>query len=502
MDAVEDLVTAANDALTGYLLVPLLAIAGLWFTFRVRGMQFRSGRTMLRVLFDSRSGAGEGVSSFQAFCISLASRVGTGNIAGVAIALALGGPGAIFWMWVMALLGMATAFVEATLAQIYKQPHHDGTFRGGPAYYMQRGLGARPMGIVFAICLIFTFGVAFQMVQANTISQVLANGHGVAPMWSAVILVVLTGVIIFGGLKAIARVTEIVAPAMALLYFLLAVGVLIIHITAVPDAFMQIIKGAFGLDPALAGVGGGMVAALMNGVKRGMFSNEAGMGSAPNAAATATTSHPAHQGIIQAAGVFVDTIVVCTATAVMILLAAPGVYTPGVTTKDDAGAALTQSALASSLGDWVVPVMTVLIFVFAFSSVLGNTTYAEINVDFLRGGRIGDVVLRLVVVASVFVGALTSLSFVWSLADVAMTFMAVINLIALFLLGKYAVAALGDLERHRADPVKARYVLDELPSRPRGIVDGVWPEDGPDVTDTAGVTGPTGEGRETPRRRG
>ena len=473
MDAIETIVNTLNDSITSYLLVPLLAAVGLYFSLRTGFFQFRSARAMLRVILGSRGGAGAGISSFQAFTISLASRVGTGNIAGVAIALAVGGPGAIFWMWVMALIGMATAFIEATLAQIYKQPHSDGTFRGGPAYYIERGLGSRAWGMVFACLLIFTFGLAFNMVQANTIASVLENGHGVSPTITAVVLAVLTGVIIFGGLKSIAKVTEIMAPVMAIIYFLLAVAVIIVRLPEVPGAFADIIKGAFGLEPALAGVGGGMLAALINGVKRGMFSNEAGMGSAPNAAATATTRHPAHQGLIQSAGVWVDTIVVCTATAVMILLAGPEVYKPGVTTKDDAGAALTQTALASELGSWVIVVMTALIFVFAFSSVLGNTTYAEINVDFLRAGRLGDVIMRLVVIGAVVVGSLTSLSFVWSLADVAMTGMALVNLVALLMLGKYAVQAQRDLQSQR-DIVEADYDIDRLADVPPGVLPDVW----------------------------
>lgn len=462
-----------NSFLATWVLIPLLAIAGILFTIRTRAVQFRSFGKMLTVILGSRGNTDGGISSFQAFTLSLASRVGTGNIAGVAIALALGGPGAIFWMWVMALIGMATAFVEATLAQLYKQPHDDGTFRGGPAYYIQRGLGSYGFGALFACLLIFTFGLAFNMVQANTIASVLESGHGISPTITAVVLALLTGIIIFGGLKSIARVTEIMAPLMALIYFLLAVAVVVTHLPAVPAVIADILKGAFGLDQALAGVGGGMLAALMNGVQRGMFSNEAGMGSAPNAAATATTSHPAHQGLIQAAGVFVDTIIVCTATATMILLAGPEVYQPGVTTREQAGAALTQNALASELGTWVVPVMTVLVFVFAFSSVLGNTSYAEINVDYLKGGHIGDRIMRLVVVAAVVAGSLTSLSTVWSLADLAMTLMAVVNLVALFLLGKYAVEVLTDLDA-QPDVREAQFDVDRLPQRPPGVLEGVW----------------------------
>lgn len=485
MDALQDLVVTVNGFLTEYGLVPLLVIAGVVFTVWTRGMQFRMVKTMIRVVLGSRSGQGEGISSFQAFTISLASRVGTGNIAGVAIALALGGPGAIFWMWVMALLGMATAFIESTLAQLYKQPHTDGSFRGGPAYYIERGLGSRAAGIAFAVCLIFTFGFAFNMVQANTIADVLKSGHGVPTSITAGVLFVITAAIVFGGVRSVARVTEYLAPIMALAYFLLALVVIVVRLPEVPGAFMDIFQGAFGLNPALAGTGGAMFAALMNGVKRGMFSNEAGMGSAPNAAATATVSHPAHQGLVQATGVFVDTIVVCTATAVLILLAGPDIYTPGITTRAEAGASLTQSALASELGTWAIPVMTVLIFVFAFSSVLGNSTYAEINMDFLGGRRVGEIGIRLLVVFSVLVGSLAKLGFVWDVADFAMSLMAVINLVAILALGKHAVAALKDLERTKVRPQDAVFVLEDLPTIPKGLAGGVWDGRGTDNADKA-----------------
>lgn len=450
------LVDLLNDWLTWVLIVVLL-VAGLLFTVALRGVQFRLFGAMWRAIFSSRRHT-TGISSFQAFAMSLASRVGTGNIVGVAIALTLGGPGAIFWMWVMALLGMATAFVEATLAQLYKVPHEDGTFRGGPAYYMQRGLKNRPLGIVFAVSLIFTFGFSFEMVQANTISGVFQGTWGIDPLWTAIGLAVVTTLVIFGGLKSVARVTEWMAPGMALAYVLLALTVLAVRAPEVPGAIGQIFAGAFGLNQALAGTAGGVLAAMLNGVKRGMFSNEAGMGSAPNAAATATTSHPVHQGLVQSAGVFVDTIVVCTATATMILLAAPDIYTPGVTQRSDA-ATLTQTALASELGPWVGPVMAVLIFVFAYSSLLGNYSYAEVNQDFIGGGHVGNIVIRALVVVATFWGAIQSLDFVWSLADVAMSVMAIINIAALARLGRRVTGVLRDFESQRHLPVMER-VLD------------------------------------------
>ncbi|MFZ1410248.1 MAG: alanine/glycine:cation symporter family protein [Micropruina sp.] len=469
----DSIVAFLNDNLT-WVLIFALGSAGLYFTVVTKGVQFRLFGQMWKVIFNSRSNAGEGISSFQAFAISLASRVGTGNIVGVAIALTLGGPGAIFWMWLMAILGMASAFVEATLAQVYKVPHkEDGTFVGGPAYYIQRGLKSRPVGMVFAVCLIFTFGFAFEMVQANTISGVLKGTWGIDPLWTAIGLAAITAAIIFGGIKSVARVTEWMAPGMAALYVLLAVAVMVMRAPEVPGVIGDIFAGAFGLNQALAGTAGGVLAAMLNGVKRGMFSNEAGMGSAPNAAATATTSHPVHQGLIQAAGVFVDTILVCTSTAVMIMLAAPAIYTPGVTERS-ASATLTQTALASNLGDWVTPVMAILIFVFAYSSVLGNYAYAEINQDFLGGGRIGNMAMRVMVVASTFWGAVQSLDFVWSVADVAMSIMAVINLSALFLLGKKAAGALKDFEAQGGDVMTRVFDLHNNPHVPDDIPGEVW----------------------------
>lgn len=475
-----DAIVAFLDTYLGWALVITLIVAGFVFTAVTRGVQFRLFGTIWRTIFASRSNAGDGISSFQAFSISLASRVGTGNIVGVALALILGGPGAVFWMWVMALLGMATAFVEATLAQVYKEPHpRDSTFRGGPAFYIEKGMGKRWLGVVFAACLIFTFGLAFNMVQANTITGVVQGTFGIEPLWTTLGLTALTAAIVFGGIKSVARVTEYLAPLMALVYVLMAVFVLVVRAPEVPGVIGDIFAGAFGLNPALGGISGGIVAAMLNGVRRGMFSNEAGMGSAPNAAATANASHPVQQGLVQSAGVFVDTVVVCTATAVMIMLAAPSVYTPGVTPRE-AAATLTQSAAADELGTWALPVMALLIFVFAFSSVLGNYTYAEVNQDFIGGGRVGNLCMRLLVVVAVFWGGVQELAFVWALADVAMSVMALVNLISLFFLGGVAWQVLQDFQAQRGVPPMER-VLRIAPGSAlaRRVPGTVW-SDAPD----------------------
>ncbi|UEM19999.1 sodium:alanine symporter family protein [Skermanella mucosa] len=443
MESVDAVLGALNTVIWGYVLIYVLIGAGIYFTVKTRFLQFRRFGHLFGVMSGSRHCEGGGISPFQAFCVSMASRVGTGNIAGVAIALTLGGPGAVFWMWCVALVGMATAFVEATLAQLYKVPQPDGTFRGGPAYYIQRGLGSRTWGIVFAVLLIFTFGLAFNAVQANTIADVLGESFGVPTWVTGVALALICAPIFFGGIRSVARVAEWMLPVMALAYVALALLILVIHIDRVPDMFMLIVRSAFGLDQAAAGAFGGLTVALMNGAKRGLFSNEAGMGSAPNMAATATTTHPATQGFIQALGVFVDTIVICSATAFIILLSDQYDVT-GAT--EMAGASLTQSVIAEEFGTAGGLFMTFVIFLFAFSSIIGNYAYADGNMTFL-GARISSFnIFRIVAVLAVLGGSIGELPTVWALADVAMGLMALVNLGAILMLSKWAFATLADYE--------------------------------------------------------
>ncbi|PYE19869.1 AGCS family alanine or glycine:cation symporter [Williamsia limnetica] len=444
MNAVIDFLA---DKLYSVFLIYLLLGAGIYFTVRSKFVQVRLFPAMLKSIAASRSDAEGGISSFQAFCVGLASRVGTGNIAGVAVALTLGGPGAIFWMWVVALVGMSTAFIEATLAQMFKVRADDGSFRGGPAYYIQRGLGSRTWGAVFAVLLIFAFGFAFNMVQANTIATTVSDTTDIDAGWIAVVLVVISAPILFGGIRRIARIAEYLLPIMAGVYVLLAVVIVLMNVGELPSVFGDIISSAFGLNEAIGGTAGGILAAMLNGVKRGLFSNEAGMGSAPNTAATATVSHPAKQGLIQSLGVFVDTIVICSATAFIVLVS--GVYDPTAAEQSVEGATLTQESVADQLGSWTTLPMTILIFVFAFSSILGNYSYAEINLHFLgiKGNSLQA--LRTLVLAAIGFGSLTALSTVWALADVAMAGMATVNLIAILLLGKWAFGALKDFEAMR-----------------------------------------------------
>lgn len=449
-----------------------LLVAGIYYTIKSKAVQIRLFPAAVKAVLGSRKDSQGGISSFQAFAIGIASRVGTGNIAGVAIAIVAGGPGAIFWMWVIAFLGMATAFMEAVLAQLFKVKGPDNTYRGGPAYYIRDGLGSKGWGTTFAIFLIFAFGFAFEMVQANTIANVAQAHFGYSPWMVALGLIILSAPIIFGGLRKVAHIAEIVAPAMALAYLILAGAVLILNFTEIPAVIALIVKSAFGLDQVAGGAAGAFFAALTNGVKRGLFSNEAGMGSAPNAAATATIKHPVQQGLIQSLGVFVDTILVCTATACIVLFS--GLYQPGKSVND--GAALTVESLQHSLGSWVGIPMVVIIFVFAYSSILGNYTYAEINWNFLCGMKASQLPLKLLVLSAIGLGAVMSLSSAWNLADIATACMALLNIFSLFLLSKYALGALKDWETQlKAKPGQIpEFKVTDNQYFPQGLPGEIW----------------------------
>lgn len=478
MDKLTELISTTNNWITTHILIVMLIGAGIYFTIRTGFVQIRLFGQMVKQVFDSRDVDGDGISSFQAFAIGIASRVGTGNIAGVAIAVTLGGPGAVFWMWLVAFLGMATAFIEATLAQLFKIRWHDGTFRGGPAFYIQRGLGSRTWGVVFALFLICSFGISFEMVQANTIAATLETQFKVSPWATAAILLVLCGPIVYGGLKAVAKASEIVAPLMAIVYIGLAVAVVLMNLDKVGPTFSLIVENAFGLRETLGGLAGSMSAAMMNGVRRGLFSNEAGEGSAPNAASTAHVTHPAKQGLIQSAGVFVDTILVCSATAFILFNADPEALKPYWTSSDPAGADMTITALESTLGSWAGPIMVVLICVFAGSSVIGNFAYAEVNMDFLTKGKAwGDKLLKAIVIVSIILGSVAELKLVWNFADLTMTGMALINIVSIVMLGKWAFGALQDYLRNRERP----FVATGNPSMPGELPTDIWVHGGTDL---------------------
>lgn len=449
--AIHVVMDPVSNFIWSYILIYLLLGAGLMFTFFTRFMQFRLLGHMMRITFARRTEGTKGISAFQAFTTSLASRVGTGNLAGVAIALWVGGPGAIFWMWVTALVGLATAFVESTLAQVYKEPHADGSFRGGPAYYIERGLGHRWMSIIFAIFLLFAYGLAFNGAQANTIAQGMLSAFSIPTWVTGVVLVILTALIICGGVRSVAITAEKVVPLMAGLYLLVAIYIMLANITEVPGMFALIFKSAFGYGPAVAGTLGFTVkVAMENGIKRGLFSNESGMGSAPNIAATATVKHPAAQGLVQAFGVFVDTLVICTCTAVVILLS--GVYEKLIAVGGHVeGIALTQQAMTAHLGSFGADFIAIAIFLFAFTSIIGNYAYGEINIGYLFKGhpRLAINTLRVAILGMVMAGSVANLTFIWQFADFAMGLMATTNLIAIIFLAPIAFMVLKDYEKQR-----------------------------------------------------
>lgn len=460
----EQIITAVGAFLSDYVLIAVLLPAAVYFTWVTRGVQFTMVGRMLRLLFKSGDklkdkGEHHSVSSFQAFAVSIASRVGTGNLAGVATAIAVGGPGAVFWMWVIALLGASSAFVESTLAQLFKVRGRQ-SFMGGPAYYIQKGIGSRLWAVTFAVLITVTFGLAFNSVQANTISQAFSNTFDIDACLTGTVITALTLAIIWGGITSIARFSEIIVPVMAIAYIILALVVIAMNITSFPHVMSLIVNNAFGLDQAF---GGGMGMAVIMGIKRGLFSNEAGEGSAPNVAATASVSHPVKQGLIQAFGVFTDTLLICTATAFIILCS-------GVYTMDHDGIILTQKSIDTALGvEGPGSIfVSVAIFFFAFTSIVANYYYGETNIRFIIDSQPLVNIYRLAVGAMVYIGSVSSLGFVWGFADITMALMTLCNLVAILFLGRYAVRCLNDYRsqlRRGLDPVYHSSTIPEIASQ-------------------------------------
>lgn len=450
-----ELITQINDAIWGYVLIGVLIICGIWFTWKTKGVQFRMVGEMLRLLADSATSGTDSlsdkdknhkhISSFQAFAVSVATRVGTGNLAGVATAIAIGGPGAVFWMWVIALIGSATAFIESTLGQLYKQRQKD-SFVGGPAYYIKRGLHCNWMAYLFAVLITITFGLSYNSIQSNTICGAMYEAFGWNPLLVGSILSVVALIIIFGGLQRIANVSAVMVPLMAIGYFVLVMVIIIMNIEHIPHVLKVIITNAFGLEQ---GVGGTIGATIMNGVKRGLFSNEAGEGSAPNVAAAATVSHPVKQGLIQALGVFTDTLLVCSCTAFMILIS--GLYS----TPELNGIALTQAALNSEIGAFGPTFIAIAILLFAFSSIIGNYYYGEANIRFMTSSNAVLTVYRVFSGGvQVMFGAMASLEIVWNLGDLCMAMLTACNLVAIVRLGKYAFKLLEDYRQQKRSGIK------------------------------------------------
>lgn len=468
MELFNNILTAINNVMYTYILIIMLVGTGLYFTIRTKGVQFRLLGDGIKAMLDKSEVDENGkkkVSSFQALMISTASRVGTGNIAGIATAIAAGGPGAVFWMWITAIIGGASAFVESTLAQVYKVKE-DGQFRGGPSYYMERALGKRWMGVLFSILLIICFAYGFNGLQSYNMSSALEYyipnySETMIPMLVGIILAVATGFVIWGGVHRIGFISSVIVPVMALAYILMGIVTMIMHITELPAVFALILKNAFDVKAIMGGFAG---SAVVIGIKRGLFSNEAGMGSAPNASASAEVNHPVQQGLVQVISVFIDTLLICSSTAMMLLLS--GVEGESGTLD---GIPYVQAAISENVGGWGIHFITFSIFAFAFSSLIGNYYYAESNILFIKNNKVLLNVFRVTCVIAIFLGAQADFSLAWNLADVTMGFMAIVNIVAILLLGSVAIKVLKHYEQQKKNGKEATFVEDEV-----GITGTIW----------------------------
>lgn len=447
IEAYGKVVGVLSNWMYSYILIILLVGAGIYFTIRTKGIQFRALKEAIRVVMEPKEDE-KSISSFQALMISTASRVGTGNIAGISTALCIGGPGAMFWMWLTALLGSASAFIESSLAQIYKRKAADGSSYGGPAYYIQAVLKKRWLGIVFASVLILTYMGGFNMVASFNISDSFRRYDfyqpGTTPLIVGVVLALIFGICIFGGSRRISRITEVIVPLMGIFYIGVSLFIVITHLNLLPGVIASIFKGAFNLSAIFGGFAG---SAIMQGIKRGLFSNEAGVGSAPNASASAGVSHPAKQGLVQMLSVYIDTIVICSATGFMLLCS--GVAPEG----GIAGMPYVQEAVAGSLGSFGSVFITVALFMFAFTTLIGNFYYAEMGLRYICDKAPGKALLNTFRVAAALIvclGATMDFSVVWDTADVLMGLMALINLPVIVILSKPAIHCMQDYFRQKA----------------------------------------------------
>ena len=439
MEAFEKLTSVLSDVIYTWMLIPLLLGLGLYFTIKIKAGQISNiGHAM--DLITAKPKDENAISPFKAFTISAASHIGTGNVVGVAAAISVGGPGAVFWMWITALIGGASAFVENTLGQIFKEKNDDGSFKGGPAFYINKTIKKPGLANLFSIIVCIVYGFMFNAMQSNTIASGFSNSFDSTPWVIGLIVVVVSGFVIFGGLKRISDITSLLVPVMAIAYIGLVIFILITNITKVPYMFGLIFKDAFNLQ---AGLGGLFGTAVLNGVKRGLFSNEAGMGAVPNASAVADVSHPAKQGLIQALGVYLDTILICSATAFVIIIGGEEIYlNPNLKGLD-----ITQAALAAEIGPWAQHFLTICVLMFAFSSIIGNYYYGENNILSMGLGSTGLVIYRILVLVFVFFGSIGDFSTVWNTGDIFMGIMAIINLFILMIIGKCAVATYYDYKR-------------------------------------------------------
>ena len=423
----------------GWSLIPFLVVLGCFFTIATGFIQFRWFGRMWGVLKGHQAGAEGHVSSREALLVSVGGRVGGGNIAGVAVAITLGGPGAVFWMWAIALVGMCTSLVECSLAQLYKRNDVEGTYRGGPAQYIIHGLGGhfRWLAVIYAICLIAAFALGFNAFQGNTVAGAMQDSFGIERLWTGIALAALTGLIVYGGIKRIAKVADIVVPIMAIGYIALALIVILINIFELPGVIWTILTSAFGFNEAVAG---GIGAAIANGVRRGLFSNEAGLGSAPNVAAVAYVHHPVSQGIVQSLSVFIDTMIICSATAFMILLG--DVYAPGAEID---GVVLTQQSLVGHLGGWAQYFLSMAILLFAFSSIIYNYYLGENALSVFTSSEGAFHTLRIAIVGLVFLGCVApGATAVFFFSDPMMGVLAIVNLLAIAMLFPVALRLIRD----------------------------------------------------------
>ena len=440
-----ELLSRIDDVLYTWCLIYLLAGAGIFFTIKTGFVQIRLFKDAIRCMSEKKQ-TGKGVSSFQALMIATASRVGTGNMAGVATAIIAGGPGAAFWMWLMAVLGSASAFVESTLAQIYKQKDGD-TFKGGPAYYIERALHARWLGVIFAISLIATFAFGFNGLQAYNIVSAFQYyvpdfEHSTVPVIVGIILFIVSIILFFGGTERISWVSSVLVPIMSCMYILIGLIIIILNIGQVPAVLALIFKSAFNFRAIFGGFTG---SCMVYGIKRGLFSNEAGMGSAPNASASAEVSHPAKQGLAQIISVYIDTLLICSTTVFIILLT--GQYQSG----EFDGIPLIQQSVSAQFGPFAIHLITAAVCMFAFTSIIGNYFYAESNIRFISKNPVVMNVFRVLAAVMVFLGAQNNMSVAWSLADITMGLEAIVNIIAILLLSGIALRALEDYEKQKKD---------------------------------------------------
>ena len=468
-----DFLSFISEILWGSVMIYLLLGCGLWFTWRTGYIQFRYIRQFSKSLKRSLTPRAGGLTSFQVLCISLAARVGSGNLAGVALAITVGGSGAVFWMWIAAIIGMASSFAECSLAQLYKERDDKGQFRGGPAWYMSRGLGMRWMGVLFSLLLLAAYGLIFNTVQANSTAHALQYAFNVSGGVTGVVMALLTLLVIMRGLKGVARLSQWLVPFMATLWVLTSLLITLWHIVELPSIINLIIRSAFGWQEAAAGAAGYTVSqAITSGFQRSMFSNEAGMGSTPNAAAAAASfpPHPAAQGIVQMIGVLIDTIVICSASAMVVLLAGHGTKT---TSYD--GIQLIQHAMSVLVGEWGASFVAVVMMLFAFTSIVANYIYAENNLIFLRWDKPWAIwLLRIATLSMVVLGSLLSLPVVWQMADVIMALMAITNLTAILLLSPVVRIIALDYLRQRKLGVTPIFDPDYYPEIAQQLAPESW----------------------------